>query len=40
MWVFYANKRRCATVFQIVEYINNDIFKEDANNSNFYDGHS
>ena len=41
MWIFNANKRRSATVCQMIEYINNAIFKEDINNqANYYEVYS
>ena len=38
---FDINKRRCVTVCQMVEYINNGIFKEDiSNQTNYYEVYS
>ena len=34
--LFYINKRRCVTVCQMVEYINNGIFKVDIDNQTSY----
>ena len=41
-WDFFdINKRRCVTVCQMVEYINNGIFKEDiSNQTNYYEVYS
>ena len=37
IWEFFDfNKRRCVTVCQMVEYINNGIFKEDISNQTNY----
>ena len=42
IWEFFdINKRRCVTVCQMVEYINNGIFKEDTSNqTNYYEVYS
>ena len=42
IWEFFdINKRRCVTVCQMVEYINNGIFKEDiSNQTNYYEVYS
>ena len=42
IWEFFdINKRRCVTVCQMVEYINNWIFKEDiSNQTNYYEVYS
>ena len=39
LWEFLdINKRRCVTVCQMVDYINNGIFKEDINSqTNYYE---